>query len=125
MRAIFFMHYNFVRIRQTLKVTSAMAAGVTAKLCEMADLVRVLEDWTSPTEAAYPFGLFRPPIRTISRSYDSMTDCMVCRPSGPSDSASMRHSSIRRRQRLIFSLPSLIETSLLVPTAIGRLCLFT
>jgi hypothetical protein len=39
------MHYSFVRIHQTLKVTLAMAAGVTAKLREMADLVKVLEDW--------------------------------------------------------------------------------
>ena len=43
--AIHFMHYNFVRIHQTLKVTPAMAAGVTAKLWEMADLVGVLEAW--------------------------------------------------------------------------------
>lgn len=28
MMAIYFMHYNFVRIHQTLKVTPAMAAGV-------------------------------------------------------------------------------------------------
>jgi IS1 family transposase len=45
MMAIYFMHYNFVRIHQTLKVTPAMAAGVTPKLWEMADLVKVLEDW--------------------------------------------------------------------------------
>ena len=45
MMAIYFMHYNFVRIHQTLKVTPAMAAGVTPKLWEMSDLVRVLEDW--------------------------------------------------------------------------------
>ena len=32
MMAIYFMHYNFVRIHQTLKVTPAMAAGVTPKL---------------------------------------------------------------------------------------------
>ena len=30
--AIYFMHYNFVRIHQTLKITPAMAAGVTDKL---------------------------------------------------------------------------------------------
>ena len=42
---IYFMHYNFVRIHQTLRVTPAMAAGVTGKLWEMADMVKVLEDW--------------------------------------------------------------------------------
>jgi hypothetical protein len=44
MMAIYFMHYNFVRIHQTLKVTPATAAGVTSKLWKMADMVKVLED---------------------------------------------------------------------------------
>jgi hypothetical protein len=43
--AIYFMHYNFVRIHQTLKVTPAMAAGVTPKLWEMSDMVQALEEW--------------------------------------------------------------------------------
>src|SRR5665811_1270661 len=50
MMALYFMHYNFVRIHQTLKVTPAMAAGVTPKLWEMSDMVKVLEEW----EAARP-----------------------------------------------------------------------
>jgi hypothetical protein len=37
------MYYNFVRIHQTLKVTPAMAAGVTFRLWEMGDIVDVLE----------------------------------------------------------------------------------
>jgi hypothetical protein len=37
MMEIYFMHYNFVRIHQTLKVTPAMAAEVTPKLWEMSD----------------------------------------------------------------------------------------
>ena len=45
MMAIYFMHYNFVRIHQTLKITPAMAAKVTGKLQEMSDMVSVLEDW--------------------------------------------------------------------------------
>jgi IS1 family transposase len=45
MMAIYFMHYNFVRIHQTLKVTPARAAGVTSKLWEMPDMVRILEEW--------------------------------------------------------------------------------
>ena len=45
MMAIYFMHYNFVRIHQTLKITPAMAAKVTAKLWEMSDMVKVLEEW--------------------------------------------------------------------------------
>ena len=43
--AIHFMHYNFVRIHQTLRMTPAMAAGVTEKLWELSDMVRVIEDW--------------------------------------------------------------------------------
>jgi hypothetical protein len=45
MMAICFMHYNFVRIHQTLKITPAMAAGVTDKLWEMTNMVKVLENW--------------------------------------------------------------------------------
>src|ERR1700739_1732038 len=43
--AIYFMNYNFVRIRQTVRVTPAMAAGVTTKLWSLTDMVRVIEDW--------------------------------------------------------------------------------
>jgi IS1 family transposase len=52
MMAIYFMHYNFVRIHQTLKITPAMAAGVTSKLWEMGDMVKVLEDWEALQIAA-------------------------------------------------------------------------
>lgn len=40
--AIFYMHYNFVRIHQTLRVTPAMAAGVTTRLWAVEDLVALL-----------------------------------------------------------------------------------
>jgi IS1 family transposase len=43
--ALHAMYYNFVRIHQTLKVSPAMAAGVTKKLWEMTDIVAMLEDW--------------------------------------------------------------------------------
>jgi hypothetical protein len=39
------MYYNFVRIHQTLKVTPAMAAGVTDKLWEVSDVVATIEAW--------------------------------------------------------------------------------
>jgi IS1 family transposase len=45
MVSLHMMHYNFVRIHQTLRCTPAMAAGVTTKLWEVADVVKVLEDW--------------------------------------------------------------------------------
>ena len=36
--AVCFMHYNFVRIHQTLKLTPAMAAGVTDRLWKADDI---------------------------------------------------------------------------------------
>jgi len=36
-------YYNFVRLHQTLKVSPAMAAGVTDRLWEMTDIVDVLD----------------------------------------------------------------------------------
>jgi hypothetical protein len=41
--ALHFAYYNFVRIHQTLRMTPAIAAGVTDKLWEMADLVAIVE----------------------------------------------------------------------------------
>ncbi len=41
--ALHFMYYNFVRIHATLRVTPAMAAGVTGKLWEVADIVTLIE----------------------------------------------------------------------------------
>jgi hypothetical protein len=43
--ALHFLYYNFVRIHQTLKGTPAMAAGVTDRLWEMNDVVRMIEAW--------------------------------------------------------------------------------
>lgn len=43
--AIYFMHYNYVRIHQTLRVTPAMAAGVSKTLWSMDDMVKMVEDW--------------------------------------------------------------------------------
>ncbi len=45
--ALHMMHYNFVRIHQTLKVTPAMAAGVTNRLWEIEDIVALLDDENS------------------------------------------------------------------------------
>lgn len=48
--ALFTFYYNFVRIHKTLRVTPAMAAGVTDKLWEMGDLVQVIEAWEAKRE---------------------------------------------------------------------------
>ena len=43
--ALHFMAYNFVRIHGSLRVTPAMAAGVTNRLWDIGDIVRVTEEW--------------------------------------------------------------------------------
>lgn len=45
MMAVYFMHYNFVRIHQTLRMSPAMAAGVSKTLWSMDDVVRMVEEW--------------------------------------------------------------------------------
>ncbi len=45
--AIYFMHYNFVRIHQTTRVTPAMAAGVSQTLWSVEDIVRVVDQWAT------------------------------------------------------------------------------
>jgi IS1 family transposase/lambda repressor-like predicted transcriptional regulator len=42
--SLHFMFYNFVRIHQTLRITPAMAADVTDRLWEIADIVRLVEE---------------------------------------------------------------------------------
>jgi len=44
------MYYNFVRIHQTLRITPAMAAGVTNHVWEISDIIRLLEDWQGRQE---------------------------------------------------------------------------
>lgn len=41
--SLHFAYYNFVRIHKTLRVSPAMAAGVTDRLWEMSDLVAIVE----------------------------------------------------------------------------------
>lgn len=47
--ALFAMYYNFVRIHQTLRVTPAIAAGVTDRLWEIGDIVKVVEEYETRT----------------------------------------------------------------------------
>jgi hypothetical protein len=41
--ALHYMHYNFARIHKTLRVTPAMAAGVTDRLWSIADIADIVE----------------------------------------------------------------------------------
>jgi IS1 family transposase len=43
--SLHFMYYNFCRIHQTLRITPAMAAGVTSRLWSVHDIVKILEEW--------------------------------------------------------------------------------
>ena len=41
--ALHFMHYNFVRVHQSLRVTPAMEAGVTGHVWEVEEIVSLLD----------------------------------------------------------------------------------
>jgi hypothetical protein len=43
--SIYFMHYNFVRIHQALRVTPAMQAAVSDRLWDLSDIVAVVDQW--------------------------------------------------------------------------------
>jgi hypothetical protein len=60
--ALFATYYNFVRIHKTLRVTPAMAAGVTNKLWDVTDIVSVLEKWEFDRQVA------RDPHKTLIRT---------------------------------------------------------
>jgi hypothetical protein len=42
--ALHFMYYNFVKLHSTLRVTPAMAAGVSDRLWEITDIAKLVED---------------------------------------------------------------------------------
>ncbi len=48
--ALHFMHYNFVRIHKSLKVTPAMAAGASKTLWSLEDVVKMSDDYWSKKE---------------------------------------------------------------------------
>jgi len=52
MIALYTVFYNFTKIHKTLRVTPAMAAGLTDKVWDMADVVRLLEEIEMPVPVA-------------------------------------------------------------------------
>jgi len=48
--SIYFMHYNFVRIHQTLRCSPAMAAGVSDTLWDLSDIVRIVDEWETQND---------------------------------------------------------------------------
>lgn len=49
--ALYFVYYNFVRIHKTHKMTPALAAGVTNKLWEVADLLDMIDAYHADKKA--------------------------------------------------------------------------
>jgi len=46
--ALHYMHYNFCRIHKTLRVTPAMAAGVTDRVWDMTDIAALIAAQEAP-----------------------------------------------------------------------------
>ena len=53
--ALYFTFYNFVRIHRTLKVTPAMAAGVSKTLWSMEDVVALIDARAEPVKKRGPY----------------------------------------------------------------------
>lgn len=53
--AIYFFHHNFCRIHKGLRVTPAMAAGVTDELMDMSHLVRLIDMMEEPPKPRGPY----------------------------------------------------------------------
>jgi IS1 family transposase len=53
--ALHFAYYNFVRIHSSLRITPAMAAGVTDRLWEISDIVKLIEDAEGPPKKRGPY----------------------------------------------------------------------
>jgi len=45
--ALFYMHYNFVRVHQSLRVTPAMEAGLTTRLWSIEDIIQLVDSSAS------------------------------------------------------------------------------
>ena len=50
--SIYFMHYNFARMHQTLRCTPAMEAKVTDRLWSLEDMVALVDEWEVDQEKA-------------------------------------------------------------------------
>lgn len=53
--ALYFVHYNFVRIHKTLRCTPAMAAGVATRLWSMEDVVALIDAREAPPKKRGPY----------------------------------------------------------------------
>ncbi len=53
--ALHYMHYNFCRIHKTLRITPAMAAGVTDHVWSVADIIAMIEAAEQPPAKRGPY----------------------------------------------------------------------
>jgi IS1 family transposase len=53
--AIYFMHYNFVRIHSSLRISPAMAAGISEKLWSLEEVVALIEARELPPKKRGPY----------------------------------------------------------------------
>lgn len=53
--ALFFMHYNFVRVHKSLRTSPAMAAGVSDRLWSMEDIVEAMDARAEPPKKRGPY----------------------------------------------------------------------
>lgn len=53
--ALFMVYYNFCKLHKAHRLAPAMAAGVTERLWEVGDIVRVLEEWEQRQRSGSPF----------------------------------------------------------------------
>ncbi|MGD0865359.1 MAG: IS1 family transposase, partial [Rhizomicrobium sp.] len=53
--ALHYMHYNFCRIHKSLRVTPAMAAGVTDRVWDMSDVVAIIAAQEAPVTKRGPY----------------------------------------------------------------------
>ena len=51
--SLYFMHYNFVRIHKSLRVTPAMEAGISKKLWEISDIVALIPEESPKKRGPY------------------------------------------------------------------------
>lgn len=56
--AIYFVYYNFLRVHSTLRVSPAMAAGITGKLMDWSDIIAMMDAEEVPTKR----GVYKPRI---------------------------------------------------------------
>ena len=58
------MHYNFVRIHKTLRITPAMAAGVTDRLWSIEDIANIVEAAAPKPGRPSPYKNAKPKFQT-------------------------------------------------------------